>query len=105
MRQQGCCTLPPDKSGCVLDRLAGLEKVIPLEMIRQALIATGRVNTRACKLTHEVMLGEVLAMGLLTHLPIRQEFKSVSGFRRGEKTPCHSSLCDAREALGLGHSE
>ena len=101
MRQQGCCTLPPDESGRVLDRLAGLEKVIPLQMIRQALNATGRVNTRACKLTHEVMLGVVLAMGLLTHLPIRQVFKHCRRFRKGEYTPCRSSLCEARQRLGL----
>ena len=36
MREQGRCTLRPDESGRVLDRLAGLEKVIPPEMIRQA---------------------------------------------------------------------
>jgi hypothetical protein len=101
MRQQGCCTLPPDESGRVLDRLAGLEKVIPLQMIRQALNATGRVNTRACKLTHEVMLGVVLAMGLFTHLSIRQVFKQCRRFRKGEYTPCRSSLCQARQRLGV----
>ena len=101
MREQGCCTLPPDDSGRILDRLAGLEKVIPPERIRQALDATGRFNARACKLTHEVMMGVVLAMGLLTHLPIRQVFKHSRRFRRGEKTPCRSSLCEARQRLGF----
>ncbi len=101
MRQQGCCTLPPDESGWVLDRLAGLEKVIPVEVIRQALEATGRINVRACKLTHEVMMGVVLAMGLFTHLPIRQVFKHARRFRRGENTPCRSSLCAARRRLGV----
>jgi len=100
MRRQGCCTLSVDESDRVLDRLAGLEKVIPPEAIRQALKATGRSNPRACKLPHEVMMGVVLAMGLLTHLPIRQVFKHSRRLRPGEKTPCRSSLCEARRRLG-----
>ena len=72
---QARCTLVPDDSGRVLDRLAGLEQVISNEAVRQALLATGRVGQRACKLTHEVMLWVVLAMGILTDLPIRQVFK------------------------------
>ena len=34
---QGQCTLPPDEAGRILDRLAGLEQVIPPEAVRQAL--------------------------------------------------------------------
>jgi hypothetical protein len=101
MRQQGCCTLPVDESDRVLDRLAGLEKVIPPEAIQQALIATGRINPRACKLTHEVMMGVLLGMGLLTHLSIRQVFKHSRRLRPRERTPCRSSLCEARQRLGV----
>jgi len=101
MRQQGCCTLAVDESDRVLDRLAGLEKVIPPDAIQQALIATGRVNPRSCKLTHEVMMGVLLGMGLLTHLPIRQVFKHSRRLRPGERTPCRSSLCEARQRLGV----
>jgi len=101
MRQQGRCTLPVDESDRVLDRLSGLEHVIPPEAIRQALRATGRVNPRACPLTHEVMLGVVLAMGLFTDLPIRQVFKQCRRGRAGEKTPCRSALCIARQRLGV----
>ena len=101
MREQGRCTLRSDESGRVLDRLAGLEKVIPPEMIRQALEATGRINVRACQLTHEVMMWVVLAMGLLTHMPIRQVFKQCRRFREKEKTPCRSGLCAARQRLGV----
>src|SRR6516164_4856449 len=72
---RGHCTLPPDETGRILDRLAGLEQVIPPEAVRQALQATGRINPRSCKLTHEVVCWVVLAMGLLTELPIRQVFK------------------------------
>lgn len=101
MRQQGRCTLPVDESGRVLDRLAGLEHVIPPEAIQQALAATGRVNPRSCRLTHEIMMGVVLAMGLFTDLPIRQVFKQSRRGRPGEKTPCRSALCIARQRLGV----
>ena len=72
---QGRCALPADEAGRVLDRLAGLEKIIRPEDIQQALAATGRVNSRQCMLTHEIMLWVVLAMGLFTEVPIRQVFK------------------------------
>jgi hypothetical protein len=98
---QGQCTLPPDESGRIWDRLAGLEQVIPPEAVRQALRATGRTNPRACKLTHEVVCWVVLAMGILTELPIRQVFKHARRLRVGEETPHRSSLCVARRRLGV----
>jgi hypothetical protein len=52
-------------------------------------------------LTHEVMLWVVVAMGLLTHLPIRQVFKHARRLRPQEKTPARSSLCEARQRLGV----
>ena len=61
---QGHCTLPADDAGRILDRLAGLEQIIPPAEIQQALAATGRVNARRCGLTHEVVLWVVLAMRL-----------------------------------------
>jgi hypothetical protein len=100
MTQQGGCVLPPDGSGRILDRLAGLEKVITPAVVRQVLLATKRVNQRACKLTHEVMLWVVLAMGILTNLPIRQVFKHARRLRMGEDAPHRSSLCVARQRLG-----
>ena len=69
MMQQGRCVLPADETGRVLDRLTALEKVISPTDIRQALMETGRVNPRACKLTHEVMMWIVLAMGTLEDVP------------------------------------
>jgi hypothetical protein len=93
--------LSADESGRVLDRLAGLEQVIRPEHIQQALEATGRVNSRRCTLTHEVVLWIVLAMGLLTDLPIRQVFKHARRLRQGEVSPHRSSLCVARQRLGV----
>src|SRR5208283_1316357 len=101
MREQGCSTFSADEQGRILDRLAGLEKIITIEVIRQALQSAGRFNQRACKLTYEVMLRLVVAMGLLTHLPIRQVFKHARRFHRGEDTPARSSLCEARQRLGV----
>lgn len=98
---QGHCTLPTDESGRILDRLAGLEQVIRPEVVRQALVATGRVSTRAGVLTYEVILWVVLAMGLLTDLPIRQVFKHARRLRVGETSPARSTLCMARRRLGV----
>lgn len=99
MDTQGRATLSPDEQGRVLDRLAGLEKMVAPELVRQALEETGRVNSRRCPLMHDVMLWVVLAMGLFTHLPIRQVLSHCRRLR-GEKLPERSSLCEARQRLG-----
>ena len=101
MQGQGCSTVPPGSDGHIMDRLAGLEKVISSDVIREVLQETGRVNQRACRLSHQVMMWVVLAMGLLTDLPIRQVFKFAKRWRSGEVTPCRSSLCEARQRLGV----
>jgi hypothetical protein len=98
---RGHCTLTPDDTGRILDHLTGLEQVIPPEAVRQALEATGRANQRSCKLTHEVVCWVMLAMGLLTDLPIRQVFKHARRLRVGEATPHRSSVCAARRRLGI----
>jgi hypothetical protein len=93
--------LPADEAGRIFDRLAGLEQIIRPEDIRQAVDATGRVNSRKCTLTHEVILWVVLGMGLFTELPIRQVFKHARRLRKGEQPPHRSSLCVARKRLGV----
>ena len=98
---RGQCTLPADDAGRILDRLAGLEQVIRPEEMRQALRATGRVSTRKCVLSYEVILWVVLAMGLLTDLPIRQVFKHARRLHQGEQSPGRSHLCMARQRLGV----
>ena len=98
---RGQCILPADDAGRILDRLAGLEQVIRPDDIRQALTTTGRVTSRRCTLTYEVTLWVVLAMGLLTDLPIRQVFKHARRLRVGETSPGRSHLCMARRRLGV----
>jgi hypothetical protein len=81
--------------------LAGLEKVIDSETVRQVLSDSGRINPRACKLTYEVILWVVLAMGFFTNVPIRQVFKRTRFCRQGETTPGRSTFCHARQRLGV----
>jgi hypothetical protein len=97
---RGQCTLPADEAGRILDRLAGLEQVIRPEDMRQALTATRRISVCDCVLTYEVILWVVLAMGLLTDLPIRQVFKHARRLRAGEESPPRSKLCMARRRCG-----
>lgn len=98
--RQGRCTLPAGMAGRVCDRLVGLEQVIDSDVIEQVLLETGRVNERACKLTHEVTMWVVLAMGIFTDRPIRQVFKQTRFARPGETTPTRGALCCARQRLG-----
>jgi len=101
MTRQGCSTFSTDESNRILDRLAGLEKIISPDQIMQALVATDRVNRHRCQLSNDVMLWVVLAMGLFTTLPIRQVFKQARRLRKEEASPPRSSLCAARKRLGL----
>lgn len=96
----GCSRLSADDSGRILDRLAGMEKIILPELAAQALANAGKQSRRKCSLTNEVMLWVVLAMGLFTELPIRQVFKVSRRLRKGEEPPARSSLCMARQRLG-----
>jgi len=95
------CLLPVGETGRVLDRLLLLEQVIGPEAVRQAMEDTDCFDCRRCRLTREVIFWVVLAMGLLTDLPIRQVFKACRRLRPGETTPHRSSLCLARQRLGL----
>jgi len=101
MRRQGSYLNPTPEALTVVDRLAGLSKVISPAVIEQALLDTGRAEQRACRLSHRVMLWVVLAMGVLTDLPIRQVFKHARRMQPGDKTPSRSNLCEARQRLGV----
>lgn len=101
MTRQGCWSVPAQDALAILDRLEGLSKVIPTELLEQALAETGRDKQRACRLSHRVMLWVVLAMGVLTHLPIRQVFKHARRMRGGERAPSRSNLCEGRQRLGV----
>ena len=99
MSEQGSSRLCRNESGLILDRMSGLRKMISPELINDVLHACGKKNNQ-CTLTHEVMMWVVLAMGLFTHLPIRQVFRQTRCKRENEPTPARSSLCVARQRLG-----
>src|SRR3954447_3946359 len=94
-------TLPPGEAGRVLDRLLLLEQVIGPEDVLQVLEQPGYHDARRCTLTFEVTCWVVLALGVLTELPIRQVFKAARRLRPGEATPHRASLCLARQRLGV----
>lgn len=98
---QELCSLPAGEAGRVLDRLLLLEQVIGPQQVRQALEDTRCFDSRRCRLSRAVIFWVVLAMGVLTDLPIRQVFKYARRLRPGEATPHRSSLCLARQRLGL----
>ena len=85
MTRQGSCVNATPDALTVVDRLAGLSKVISQAVIEQALLNTDRADQRACRLSHRVMLWVVLAMGVLTDLPIRQVFKHARRMQPGDK--------------------
>ena len=98
---QELCVLPTGEEGRILDRLLLLEQIIGPELVWQALEDTGCFDTRRCCLTRHVIFWVVLAMGVLTDLPIRQVYKYARRLRPGEPTPGRSALCQARQRLGL----
>jgi hypothetical protein len=101
MTRQGLSSGPPALGPVDLDRLAGLQHFIGPDRLTQVLRGCGRRNRSHCRLTHEVMLWVVLAMGLLTDLPLREVFRQATSRRPGQKLPCRSGLCQARQRLGI----
>ena len=99
-RQQRQSTLPPGEANRVLDRLLLLEQVIPQGEVLQVLRDTGCLDNRRCTLTFEVTCWLVLAMGILTEMPLRQVFKAARRLLPGDWDPDRSSLCKARQRLG-----
>jgi hypothetical protein len=85
-----------------LQRLAGLQQFIGPDRLEQALRDTDRDTNRPhCHLTHRVMLWIVLALGILTDLPIREVFRHASQIPPGRRLPGRAALCRARQRLGV----
>lgn len=84
-----------------LDRLAALRQFIPARTVREVLHETRRENPRACILTHEVTAWILLAMGLLTDLPIQAVYRHARRWTLGEPVPTRSASCQARRRLGV----
>jgi Insertion element 4 transposase N-terminal/Transposase DDE domain len=84
-----------------LERLDGLQQFIGIEQPRQALQEVGRTNRSHCWLTHEVMLWLVLAMGILTDVPLREVFRQTAKLPSRTRLPGRAALCRARQRLGV----
>jgi hypothetical protein len=94
-------TLPAGEAARALDRLLLLQQVIGPDAVQQALADTGCLDARRCRLSREVIFWVVLAMGVLTDLPIRAVFQHARRLRPGEPAPPRNSLCVARRRLGV----
>ena len=64
MDGQGCSDPVSRISPRILDRIAGLEKIITPALVKRALAMTGKQTKRDCTLSNEVMILVVLALGL-----------------------------------------
>ncbi len=101
MSRQGSCVTPSECGNFVLDRLAGLSQVIPQSVMDQALLDAGRGDQKSCPLSHRVMLWVVRAMGVFTHLSIRQVYIHATRLRPNRRIPSRSNLCEGRPRLGV----
>ena len=67
MLEQGSSRLTSNKSGFILDRIAGLRKVISPELVKDVLRRCNKQNN-SCTLTHEVMIWVVLVFESISML-------------------------------------
>jgi|tagenome__1003787_1003787.scaffolds.fasta_scaffold20796198_1 hypothetical protein len=94
-------TLPAGQAKRILDKIAILDMVIPPGEIRQVLQDCDCLDSKRCRLTREVTFWVVLAMGLFPELCIRSVFKHARRLNTDEWDPDRSSLCKARQRLGV----
>jgi hypothetical protein len=84
---------------CREQRLAGLYRIIPLRLVKRAICRCGR--QRLClRCPALFMVYFVLAMGLFCGDCYRQVFRWI-GSRHRKTTPGRSTLCEARQRLGV----
>jgi len=97
----GETTQSPGDAVSQLNRLSGLTRIVSSGLVRDVLRATERDNPRACRLSHEVTTWILLAMGILTDLPIRAVYQHARRLQPGEAIPTRGALCVARQRLGI----
>ena len=89
------------RNGHMLDRLLLLREFIPVHEVLQVLEDTDCFDSRSCTLTFEVTCWIVLAMGILTDMPIRAVFRAATTLHNLVHVPARSTLCEARQRLGV----
>ena len=92
---------PPCDVTLQLDRLTGLMAFVSPQQVQEAVRESGRVNPRTCTLSHEVTTWILLAMSLLTDLPIRSVYRHARRLMPCDAIPTRSALCQARQRLGI----
>ena len=100
--EQGCSNPVSESNRRFLDRIAGLEKIIPPELIQRALAMTGKQTQRACTLSNEVRVQILLALGLFTDLPIRMVYQAWSSGRSPRRKRPVRSIAECVESPSLG---
>lgn len=82
------------------ERLRALKRIIPRAKVQQVLRRTGHARRRYLRLPAWFMVWFVIALGLFCRDSYRQVFKWLQPFRR-KGTPGRSTLCEARQRLGV----
>jgi hypothetical protein len=82
------------------ERLRALEHILPLDVVQQALQATGHDRRHYARLPAWFMVFFVIGLGLFCQDAYRQVFKWLQRFRPGA-TPGRSTLAEARKGLGI----
>lgn len=83
-----------------MDRLQGLQAIIPQKLIDQVLFEMGKINTRRCTLTFSNLVWLVLAIALFTDKPLRGVYRCCKAFQQMRQCPSRSALCQGRKRLG-----
>lgn len=82
------------------ERLRALKRLIPHAHLQAVLRRTGHAQRRYLRLPADFMVWFVIALGLFCRDSYRQVFKWLQPFRR-QGTPGRSTLCEARQRLGV----
>jgi hypothetical protein len=82
------------------ERLAALERIIPLPAVQEVLRQTGHDKRHYSRLPASFMVFFVVALGLFNRDSHRQVFKHLQRFRKGG-TPQRNTLAEARKGLGI----
>jgi len=91
----------PDAPVFSLDRLHGLQKVIPDETVRQVAMDCGFDPDARGPLPAHVTLWLMVAVALFSNLSIRQVYVHSRRFLSNHCTPTRSAFCQARKRLGI----
>src|SRR5438067_12084504 len=82
------------------ERLAALERIIPLPAVQEVLRQTGHDKRHYSRLPASFMVFFVVALGLFNGDSHRQVFQHLQRFRKGG-TPQRNTLAEARKGLGI----